>query len=113
MSDAHHQHPVDPKPTPVTDPAEIVLDERGRTCPHPVIALGRASKALPPGSRIDLIADDPAAASDVPAWCRMTRAELLGSEIVDAETAGEALAAGTPEAAGAAVARRYRVKTPD
>jgi TusA-related sulfurtransferase len=45
-----------------------VLDERGRLCPLPVIALARAS-ADDPAARLLLLADDPAAASDVPAWC--------------------------------------------
>jgi TusA-related sulfurtransferase len=45
-----------------------VLDERGSLCPLPVIALARAS-ADDPGARLLLLADDPAAESDVPAWC--------------------------------------------
>ena len=47
-----------------------VLDERGRLCPLPVIALARAS-VDDPTARLLLLADDPAAASDVPAWCRL------------------------------------------
>ncbi|MDQ1307898.1 MAG: tRNA 2-thiouridine synthesizing protein [Actinomycetota bacterium] len=82
---------------PVPNPPVVVIDERGRTCPHPVIALGRASKVAPPGSRIDLLADDPAAESDVPAWCRMTGADFLGAEL---------LGAGVGTAP-----RRYRVRT--
>jgi TusA-related sulfurtransferase len=45
-----------------------VLDERGRLCPLPVIALARAS-VDDPTARLLLLADDPAAVSDVPAWC--------------------------------------------
>jgi TusA-related sulfurtransferase len=47
-----------------------VLDERGRLCPLPVIALARAS-ADDPTARLLLLADDPAASSDVPAWCAL------------------------------------------
>ena len=103
------------------DPPVVVIDERGRTCPHPVIALGRASKVAPPGSRIDLLADDPAAESDVPAWCRMTGADFLGAEPVDSVGATGPADVDPPRpphdevVASAAnvstVARRYRVRT--
>lgn len=54
----------------------MILDERGCLCPLPVIALGRAAAA---GARsIELLADDPAALTDVPAWCRMRNARLEG-----------------------------------
>jgi TusA-related sulfurtransferase len=46
----------------------VVLDERGRRCPLPVIALARAA-AADPSARVLLLADDPAAETDVPAWC--------------------------------------------
>ncbi len=52
-----------------TPPAhDRVLDERGTVCPLPVIALARAS-ADEPTARLLLLADDPAAEHDVPAWC--------------------------------------------
>ena len=50
---------------------DVLLDERGRLCPLPVIALGRAASGDDPPARILLLADDPAADSDVPAWCAM------------------------------------------
>jgi TusA-related sulfurtransferase len=56
--------------------AATVLDERGRRCPLPVIALGRASRTSAPGSLLLLVADDPVTMTDVPAWCRMTGARL-------------------------------------
>jgi TusA-related sulfurtransferase len=49
-------------------PHDRVLDERGTVCPLPVIALARAS-ADDPAARLLLLADDPAAEYDVPAWC--------------------------------------------
>lgn len=52
------------------------LDLRGQRCPAPVIALGRQAK-LTPGARVALLADDPAARFDVPAWCRMRSAVLV------------------------------------
>ena len=57
--------------------AEVVLDERGRRCPQPVIALMRAAGRTP-GQVVVVLADDPAAELDIPAWCRLKGAELLG-----------------------------------
>jgi len=58
-----------------------VLDSRGRRCPLPVLDLARALPELPIGGELTVLADDPAAASDIPAWCRMTGQQLV-------ETAG-------------------------
>ncbi|HET8969649.1 MAG TPA: sulfurtransferase TusA family protein [Candidatus Nanopelagicales bacterium] len=62
-------------PEATAEPVE--LDERGRLCPLPVISLARAAAGLPAGAVIRLLADDPAAALDVPAWCRMRGHQLL------------------------------------
>ena len=59
--------------------SEPVLDERGNRCPAPVIALARAARDLPPGTGVIVLSDDPAAEFDIPAWCRMRGATLLGS----------------------------------
>jgi len=64
------------------------IDDRGRLCPAPVISLGRLAKVAPPGSLIEVWADDPAAAVDIPAWCRMRSATLV--EVRDLEGAGHA-----------------------
>lgn len=53
-----------------------VLDQRGQPCPAPILALGRAAR-VHPGHIALLLADDPAAEHDVPAWARMTGGELL------------------------------------
>ncbi|WP_392542352.1 sulfurtransferase TusA family protein [Oryzobacter telluris] len=50
---------------------DLVVDARGTKCPVPVIEVARASRDLPPGSVLVLLADDVAARSDVPAWARM------------------------------------------
>ena len=71
----------------MTDDQEVTveLDERGSLCPRPVIALGLAYADGPVGNlRIVLLAHDPAAQFDVPAWCRMKSATLVGqSELPD------------------------------
>lgn len=55
----------------------ITLDERGRPCPLPVIALGRALRSQPSGTVVTLVADDPAVRTDVPAWAAMVGATVL------------------------------------
>ena len=52
------------------DPAPD-LDARGLTCPLPVIRLARLARDLPAGTTLHVLADDPAAESDIPAWTRM------------------------------------------
>ena len=63
------------EPTPEAD---LVLDCRGMVCPLPIIELGRAWPSTVPGQLVDVISDDPAAATDVAAWCRMRGQELVG-----------------------------------
>ena len=57
----------------------ITLNERGRRCPLPIIALAKAATSHP-GETVTLLTDDPAAQYDVPAWCRMKSAELVSAE---------------------------------
>ena len=57
----------------------MTLDCRGQRCPLPIIALARELPSVPVGSVLRLLADDPAAAYDVPAWCRMRGQEFVGS----------------------------------
>lgn len=55
----------------------IEVDARGLRCPLPVIRLATAARDLPKDSVITVLATDPAARHDVPAWCRMRHHELL------------------------------------
>ncbi len=55
----------------------ITLDCRGQRCPLPVIALARAIPTVPVGEVVRVLADDPAAANDIPAWCRMKGQEFV------------------------------------
>ncbi|MEV1287864.1 sulfurtransferase TusA family protein [Micromonospora sp. NPDC049679] len=61
----------------MTGPAEV-LDCLGQRCPLPVIALARRLPDLPAGAVLRVLADDPAAAVDIPAWCRMRGQEFVG-----------------------------------
>ena len=57
---------ADPAPTPL-----LTIDALGRKCPIPIIMLAERIGEVPIGSVIAVLADDPAAENDVPAWCLM------------------------------------------
>jgi cysteine desulfurase len=63
------------------------IDELGNLCPAPVIALARAARSASAGAVLVVVADDPAAEFDIPAWCRMTGNEYLSSALHDSGTA--------------------------
>jgi TusA-related sulfurtransferase len=72
---AHPEHPVDD---------DHVVDARGERCPLPVIRLARAVRDEPHARRFTVLATDPAAAHDIPAWCRMR-----GQRFVEARSEGD------------------------
>jgi cysteine desulfurase len=55
------------------------VDSRGRRCPLPILDLARALPAVQVGTEVVVLADDPAAASDIAAWCRMRGHTLVNS----------------------------------
>jgi TusA-related sulfurtransferase len=61
---------------------ERTVDSRGRRCPLPIIDLAVAARSAVQGTVITLLADDPAAAADVQAWCRMRGQTYEGSKPV-------------------------------
>jgi tRNA 2-thiouridine synthesizing protein A len=60
--------------------AVLELDCRGMLCPLPVIELGKRYAEVPVGGLVAVLADDVAARTDVPAWCRMRGQEYVGEE---------------------------------
>ena len=50
---------------------DAVVDARGERCPLPVIRLARVVSDDPDLRAVTVLATDPAAAHDIPAWCRM------------------------------------------
>jgi tRNA 2-thiouridine synthesizing protein A len=64
-------YPPDP-PEPV-----LTIDALGRKCPIPIIMLAEQIRDVPVGAIIAVLADDPAAYSDVPAWCGMKSHECV------------------------------------
>jgi tRNA 2-thiouridine synthesizing protein A len=60
--------------------ALVVIDALGRKCPIPIIMLAEQIGAVPIGSVIAVLADDPAAYTDIPAWCAMKSHSLAFRE---------------------------------
>ena len=58
----------------------IVLDFLGRRCPLPVIGLARRMPGVAVGDVVRVLADDPAAANDIAAWCRMKGQQFMGAD---------------------------------
>jgi len=58
----------------------LSLDCRGMKCPRPIIELARHLDDVEVGQVIAVVSDDVAAATDVPAWCRMREQEYLGAD---------------------------------
>ena len=58
---------------------ELRLDCLGQLCPLPIIELARRIGDVPVGELVVVVSDDPAAASDVPAWCRMRGQQYAGT----------------------------------
>jgi tRNA 2-thiouridine synthesizing protein A len=64
--------------TPPADPDPVlVIDALGRKCPIPIIMLAGRIREVPIGGTIAVLADDPAAKTDVPAWCTMKSHEFV------------------------------------
>jgi cysteine desulfurase len=77
-------NPAPVLPQPPESTATTIVDSRGRRCPLPVLDLARTLPSVDIGAEVLVLADDPAASSDIAAWCRMRRQEL-----VDASNHGE------------------------
>lgn len=61
-------------------PPALTIDASGRRCPLPVLDLARRIGEVEVGALVAVRADDPAAATDIPAWCRMRGHDYVGSE---------------------------------
>ena len=68
--------PIGPASPPGPAPM-IVIDALGRKCPIPIIMLAERIREVPIGETIAVLADDPAAKTDVPAWCTMKSHEFV------------------------------------
>jgi tRNA 2-thiouridine synthesizing protein A len=55
----------------------LTIDALGRKCPIPIIMLAERIREVPIGHVVAVLADDPAAETDVPAWCMLKSQEFL------------------------------------
>ena len=63
-----------------------VVDTRGLQCPLPVLKLRKALLPRAPGDEVTLLATDPQAARDVPAFCAEAGHRLVAQEEAPAGT---------------------------
>jgi tRNA 2-thiouridine synthesizing protein A len=55
----------------------LTIDALGRKCPIPIIMLAEQIRDVPVGAVIAVLADDPAAYTDIPAWCALKSHECV------------------------------------
>ena len=55
--------------------ATLTIDALGKKCPIPIIMLAERIREVAIGEMVEVLADDPAAESDLPAWCRLKSQE--------------------------------------
>jgi cysteine desulfurase len=62
----------------VSEQPALTLDALGLLCPAPIIMLAKRIGEVEIGALVRVLADDPAAALDIPAWCGMRAQDYLG-----------------------------------
>jgi len=75
--DSRSPYPPAAPPYPPEPQPQVIIDALGRKCPIPIIMLAEQIRDVPVGGVIAVLADDPAAYSDVPAWCQMKSHECV------------------------------------
>jgi tRNA 2-thiouridine synthesizing protein A len=60
--------------------AALTIDALGRKCPIPIIMLAEQIRDVPLGALVAVLADDPAAYTDIPSWCTMKAQEFAGHQ---------------------------------
>ncbi len=60
--------------------ADQSLDCVGLYCPMPIVKTAEKIKELKAGEVLEVVADDKGITKDMPAWCRATGHEFLGTE---------------------------------
>ena len=68
--------PVPAADQPVPAPA-LTLDALGKKCPIPIIMLADRIGEVRVGQIVEVLADDPAAKTDLPAWCALKSQEFV------------------------------------
>lgn len=67
--------------------SRATLDARGLLCPLPVIRTQERVASLADGDELEILATDPGALHDIPAWCR-----VHGHEVTATRRAGREVA---------------------
>jgi tRNA 2-thiouridine synthesizing protein A len=68
------------EPASAAPPATaLTIDAIGRKCPIPIIMLADQIGSVGLGATVAVLADDPAAFTDIPAWCRLKSHEHVAS----------------------------------
>lgn len=74
--------------------ADLEIDALGLLCPLPVLRLRKRIAGMAPGSVVRLLADDPAAAIDVPHFCNEAGHTFLGADPLAMPAEGKSRPAG-------------------
>jgi tRNA 2-thiouridine synthesizing protein A len=74
------EQPVVPPPVPAVG---LTIHALGRKCPIPIIMLAEQIRDVPVGAVIAVLADDPAAYTDIPSWCAMKSHEFAGYQVLE------------------------------
>ena len=61
----------------------VVVDTRGLFCPVPIIRTSDAMRNIVAGALLEVIADDPAIESDLPAWCRSNGHKIVSRSVTE------------------------------
>ena len=73
---------ISPPPADLPGTAQqpaLSINALGRKCPLPIIMLAQRIGEVAIGEIVEVLADDPAAKTDVPAWCGLKSHDFLGS----------------------------------
>ncbi len=73
-----------PAAGPLACAPALVLDALGKKCPIPIIMLADRICEVGVGQLVEVLADDPAAKTDLPAWCALKSQEFVGSAALPA-----------------------------
>jgi tRNA 2-thiouridine synthesizing protein A len=65
---------------PAAPVAALTINALGRKCPIPIIMLAEQIRDVPMGAVVAVLADDPAAYTDIPSWCTMKAHEFAGHQ---------------------------------
>lgn len=78
----------------------VVFDGGDQTCVVLLLQLRRSITGLPAATVVHVVATDPAAPLDLPAWCHLTGHEYLGPVAADRPTYALRLTSTPPETLG-------------